>query len=164
MASSSSTLFNATKTVVIKTNNRCNLHCIHCTHCYDEFNQIKERPSLNKEMYGKIQNKLIAYSQDNQRDTAHHTNDCKHYSNLSVNQNLTVPRRQARLCVFVYQQPLSLTVHNPSDGYALPLTNVISKSSMSWLFQESGFTATSRPSHLPANGEVKISSVGRFGM
>lgn len=65
MASSSSTLFNATKTVVIKANNRCNLHCTHCTHCYDEFNQIKERPSLNKEMYGKIQNKLIAYSQDN---------------------------------------------------------------------------------------------------
>ena len=65
MASSSSTLFNATKTVVIKTNNRCNLHCTHCTHCYDEFNQIKERPSLNKEMYGKIHNKLIAYSQDN---------------------------------------------------------------------------------------------------
>ena len=35
---------------------------------------------------------------------------------------------------------------------------------MIWLFQESGFTATSVPSHLPAIGEVKISSVGMFGI
>jgi uncharacterized protein len=54
-------LFNATKTVVIKTNNSCNLHC---TYCYDEFNQIKARPSLSNETYVKIQDKLISYSKN----------------------------------------------------------------------------------------------------
>ncbi len=62
MTESVPTFFEATRTVVIKTNNRCNLHC---TYCYDEFNQIKTRPSLSNEMYGIIQNRLVTYSKDN---------------------------------------------------------------------------------------------------
>lgn len=53
------TLFDQTQTVVIKTNNRCNLKC---SYCYDEFNQIISRPSLTIETYHKMQDELIEYS------------------------------------------------------------------------------------------------------
>lgn len=59
------TLFEQTKTVVIKTNNRCNLKC---SYCYDEFNQIVPHPSMDVEMYRKIQDELVAYSTNHQID------------------------------------------------------------------------------------------------
>jgi simple sugar transport system permease protein len=47
---------------------------------------------------------------------------------------------------------------------AFPFSKVMAKSSISWLFQDSGLTATSVPSQHPAFGEVKISSVGMLGI
>lgn len=53
------TFFDQTQTVVIKTNNRCNLNC---SYCYEEFNQNIPRPSLTVESYRKMQDELVTYS------------------------------------------------------------------------------------------------------
>lgn len=54
-------LFNATKTVVLKTNNVCNLKC---SYCYEEFNQIKRKPSMSIETIKGIFHSLSEYCEN----------------------------------------------------------------------------------------------------
>lgn len=51
-------LFEATRTVVMKTNNHCNLKC---TYCYEELNQIRKKPSMTIENVEKIFLSLYNY-------------------------------------------------------------------------------------------------------
>lgn len=51
-------LFDATKTVVVKTNNTCNLHC---SYCYEEFHQQLPQSKLNEDTANVIFDKLSAY-------------------------------------------------------------------------------------------------------
>lgn len=58
MIQNTSSFFDATRTIVVKTNNACNLQC---SYCYEEFHQQIPHPKLNKDTANVIFDKLSAY-------------------------------------------------------------------------------------------------------